>query len=109
MTKYTGFLVVHDERLLLLNRIAPIVPYTGAFMAVMKWDLRKCALYIFSGALAKAAVVVVLAWLSYDNLRADIAPWVALLAVVVVLALSIIASYIYRRRVGLRGESSRSQ
>ncbi|MCU0860126.1 MAG: hypothetical protein MUE55_06035 [Thermoplasmata archaeon] len=64
MTRYTDFLVVHDERLLLLNRIAPVVPYTGAFMAVNKWDLRKCAAYIFVGSVAKAAVVVTLAWLT---------------------------------------------
>ena len=109
MTKYTDFLVVHDERLLLLNRLAPVVPYTGAFMAVNKWDLRKCAVYIFIGSVAKAAVVVALAWLSYENLRAELAPWVAIIAVAVVLVVSIIASYIYKRRVGLRGETPRSQ
>lgn len=109
MKKYIDFLVLSDERLLLLNRVAPIVPYTGAFIAVCDWDLRKCAVYLITGAMAKSSVVVVLSWLSYDNLRQEIAPWVALGAVVVVLVTSVIASLIYRRRVGLRGEAQRSQ
>jgi len=108
MKKYTDFLVVHDERLLLLNRVAPVVPYTGAFIAIMGWDLRKCVLYLVTGAMIKSTVVVALAWLSYDNLRQDLAPWVALGAVAVVMAVSIIVSLIYRRRVGLRGDPERS-
>ncbi|MDH3365243.1 MAG: hypothetical protein OEM29_04495 [Thermoplasmata archaeon] len=109
MRRYTDFLIVSDERLLLLNRIAPLVPYTGAFMAVCNWNLRKCVLYLITGALMKSTAVILLAWLSYDNLRQDIAPWIALVAVIVVLLASVIASFIYRRRVGLGGGISRSQ
>lgn len=109
MRQYTQFLIVKDERLLLLNRVAPVVPYTGAFIAVCGWDVRKCALYLAVGALAKSSVVVVLSWLSYDNLRAEVAPWVALAAVATVIAASLIASLIYRRRLRLRGELPRSQ
>lgn len=109
MKQYTEFLIVKDERLLLLNRVAPIVPYTGAFIAVCDWDVRKCALYLLVGALAKSSVVVVLSWLSYDNLRAEVAPWIALGAVATVMAASVIASLIYRRRLRLRGELPRSQ
>ena len=99
MRKYTDFLIVSDERLLLLNRIAPLVPYTGAFMAVCKWDLKRCAVYLVTGAMAKAAVVVLLAWLSYDNLKEDLAPWIALVAVAVVLLASLVASVAYRRKM----------
>ena len=109
MKQYTDFLIVKDERLLLLNRLAPVVPYTGAFMAVCNWDIRKCALYLIVGALAKSSVVVFLSWLSYDNLRQDVAPWAALAAVAVVIVASIAASLIYKRRLRLRGELPRSQ
>lgn len=108
LKQYTDFLIVKDERLLLLNRVAPIVPYTGAFMAVCNWDIRKCALYLIVGAMAKSSVVVVLSWLSYDNLRAELAPWVALGAVAIVISASIIASLIYRRRLHERGDLPRS-
>lgn len=109
MRKYTDFLIVSDERLLLLNRVAPLVPYTGAFIAVCKWNLRKCAMYLIIGALAKSTVVIALAWLSYDTLRQDIAPWVAIIAVAVVLLVSIVASVIYKRKIGIGGGTPRSQ
>jgi hypothetical protein len=109
MRKYTDFLIVSDERLLLLNRVAPLVPYTGAFIAVHNWDLRKCVLYLIIGAMAKSTVVIALAAFSYDNLRQDVAPWVALIAVIVVLLVSLIASLIYRRRIGLGEGPARSQ
>jgi membrane protein DedA with SNARE-associated domain len=109
MNQYTNFLIVRDERLLLLNRVAPVVPYTGAFIAVSNWNLKKCALFLITGALAKSSVVVVLSWLSYDNIRQEAAPWVALGAVAVVILASIIASLIYKRRLRMRGELPRSQ
>ena len=109
MRKYTDFLIVSDERLLLLNRIAPLVPYTGAFMAVCNWNLRKCVMYLLVGALMKSTVVIALAWFSYDNLRQDVAPWIALIAVIVVLLASVVASFIYRKRVGIQGGAKRSQ
>ncbi len=109
MKKYTEFLIVSDERLLLLNRIAPVVPYTGAFMAVCNWNLRKCVLYLITGAMMKSTVVIALAWLSYDNLKQEVAPWIALIAVAAVLIASLIASFFYKRRVGLQGGTPRSQ
>ncbi len=109
MRKYTDFLIVSDERLLLLNRVAPLVPYTGAFIAVHDWNLKKCVVYLLVGALAKSTVVIALAAFSYDNLKQDVAPWVALIAVIVVLLASLIASLIYKRRIGLGEGPARSQ
>jgi len=85
------------------------VPYTGAFMAVCEWDIRKCAGYLLVGALAKFSAVVLLCWLSYDNIREELAPWVALGAVAVVLVLSITVSLVYKRRVHAKGGALRSQ
>jgi len=109
MRQYTNFLIIGDERLLLLNRIAPLIPYTGAFMAVCNWPPKKSAVYVFAGALAKFSVIVVLSWLSFDNLRRDMAPWVSLGFVILILAASLIASIIYKKRIVARGEPERSQ
>jgi membrane protein DedA with SNARE-associated domain len=109
MQRYLNFIIVHDERVLLLNRAAPILPYTGAFMAVSNWNLKKCALYLFIGAMAKSSLIVVIAWLSFDNLRAEVAPWVSLGLVLTVLLVSLIVSFIYKKRAGLRGVPERSQ
>jgi membrane protein YqaA with SNARE-associated domain len=109
MRQYTNFLIVKDERLLLLNRIAPVIPYTGAFIAACGWNLKRSAVYLFFGAIGKFSVIVVLSWLSFDNLREDIAPWVSIGFVAVMLAASLIISVIYRKRMGVGGEPSRSQ
>lgn len=109
MRQYTQFLVVKDERLLILNRFAPIVPYTGAFIAVCNWNLSKSVAYVFVSGLAKFAVIVVISWLSFDNLRQEIAPFVSLGVVAVLISASIASSLIYRRRARVRGELPRSQ
>ena len=109
MKQYTGFLIVKDERLLLLNRLAPIVPYTGAFIAVCNWNVKKSAIYILISGLIKFSAIVVISWLSFDNLREDVAPWVSLGVVAILLGASVIASVVYRRKAGLRGDVSRSQ
>ena len=109
MKQYTNFLLVKDEKLLLLNRLAPVVPYTGAFMAVCNWNLRKCFLYLSTSAIAKFSAIGLIAWASYDNLRQDIAPWVSIAVVLVLLTASIIASFIYRKKQHIGGEPARSQ
>jgi len=101
MNQYTQFLIVKDERLLLLNKAAPIVPYTGAFIAACDWDLRKSTAYIIVGSVAKFAFIVVLAWLSYDNLERELAPWVSMAIVAVILVASVVASLSYRRKHGV--------
>lgn len=106
MRQYTQFLVVKDERLLILNRFAPIIPYTGAFVAACNWNLRKSVVYLAVSGFAKSAVIVTISWLSFDNLRQDTAVYVSLGVVGTILAASIISSLIYKRRAKARGEIS---
>ena len=40
---------VSDERIILVNRVVPVVPLMGAFIATMKWDPRKSLFYVFIG------------------------------------------------------------
>ncbi len=108
MRQYTNFLLVHDERLLLLNRIAPILPYTGAFIAVCKWNLKKSAVFIFTSALLKFTIIVLISWASFESLKSEVAPWVSLGFVATFLTASIIASFAYRRRNITRRERERS-
>lgn len=56
--KYTNFLVLGDEKLLLLNRIAPMIPFAGAFIAISNWDPKKCAIYIVIGCVLKFGVIL---------------------------------------------------
>jgi len=109
MNQYTNFLLVHDERLLILNRIAPIIPYTGAFIAACNWNVRKSAVYILISALMKFTIIVLISWASFESLKEDIAPWVSLGFVAIFLVASIIVSFIYKKRNIPRREPERSQ
>lgn len=107
MKRYTNWLILKDERLLILNRFAPLIPYTGAFIAVCDWDVRKCAIYLFGSAIAKFSVYIVIFWLSFESLKEEVAPWVSLAIVAVVVTASIISSIVYKRRQE-GGEPARS-
>jgi len=109
MKQYTNFLIVKDEKLLLLNRLAPIVPYTGAFIAVCDWDLKKCATYIFGSALVKFSIIVLISWASFESVKEELAPYVSLAVIVILLVASIIASLVYRKRRIPKEGSPRSQ
>ncbi len=101
MHRWIDFLVLHDERIILLNRIAPVVPLVGAFIATCRWDYRKSLAYIVSGAAAKYVVLLALiagVGFVYDP---GTARWVSLGLVLVIVAVSILASVVYRRRAGL--------
>jgi len=109
MKQYTDFLIVKDEKLLLLNRLAPIVPYTGAFIAVCNWNVRKCAVYIFASALVKFSVIVLISWASFESVKEEIAPFVSLAVIIILLVSSIIASVVYKKRRLRKEEPVRSQ
>jgi membrane protein DedA with SNARE-associated domain len=109
MKQYTNFLIVKDEKLLLLNRLAPIVPYTGAFIAVCNWNVRKSALYIFASALAKFSIIVLISWASFESVKEEIAPFVSLAVVIILLVSSIIVSIVYKKRRLPKEEPVRSQ
>jgi uncharacterized membrane protein YeiB len=59
-------------------------------------------------ALAKFSVYTIIFWLSYGNLKAEVAPWISLGIVIIVITASLIASFIYKRRGKTRGEPARS-
>jgi len=102
MRKWTGFLLVHDERLILVNRVAPVVPMVGAFIAALNWSYPKSLAYIVIGAAAKyGALLVLVAYIqvTYDPAAAASITFVLALAVV---ATSAILSLAWRRRTAHR-------
>jgi len=101
MRRWVGFLLVRDERVILLNRIAPVLPMVGAFIATCHWDFRKSLAYIVTGAGAKYALLLLLSGavgLAYD---AATARWLTFGLVLGVVALSAVASLVVRRRAGV--------
>ncbi len=99
MRGWTGLMIVPDERIILVNRIAPVVPFVGAFIAVVGWSVRKSLAYIAIGSVAKYGILLVLVGylgVTYDPGTATLVTVVAVLGLVVV---SVAASQLYRRRV----------
>jgi len=98
MRRWTEFLGVPDERAILLNRIAPVVPFVGAFIATLRWNYRRSMAFVAVGGLAKYAVLLYLVFVigvAYDPRTARS---ITLVLVVVVVAFSIVGSWLFRRR-----------
>jgi membrane protein YqaA with SNARE-associated domain len=99
MRRWTQFLVVKDERIILVNRVAPVVPLVGMFIAVLGWDFRRSLLYVVVGAAAKYAVLLALLATILVAYPREIAEWITITAVLVVVAVSAVTSLLYRRRL----------
>lgn len=98
---YTKFLVMGDERLLLLNRIAPMIPFAGAFIAITKWDLKKSMFYIVLGCVLKYGIIMLLSNMFLDFFNSNQAQLFMIIMIVVVIAVSMIMSFVIKKRHGL--------
>ena len=99
MKRWTGFLLVQDERVILMNRAVPVIPMVGAFIATLGWNYRRSMAYIAIGGLAKYAILLYVVFaigLAYDVATAR---WITLALVVAVVGLSFLASWVRRRPI----------
>lgn len=98
MKKYVNFLLVKDEKIILVNRIAPVIPFVGAFIAVCKWSYKKSITYMVSGGLAKYSFLLILVGAFNVMWTRELATNVTIVMVIIMIAISTIASLIYRRK-----------
>jgi len=99
MQRWTSFLIVRDERVILMNRAVPVVPMVGAFIATLGWDYRRSMAYVAVGGFAKYALLLYIVFaigVAYDL---ETARWITLLLIVAVVAGSFIASFLRRRKI----------
>lgn len=102
--RYVDFLVVSDERIILVNRVAPMIPFLGAFIAIIDtWDRRKCALYIVLGCVAKYGIILLASGFFASYLGSDEAQTVTLVFIFAVIIISFIASIFKKKKEGLEG------
>ncbi len=99
MKKYSKMLIIKDERMLLVNRMAPVLPYTGAFIAVNNWSYRKAIVYIVGGAAVKFGFLLILSKTFYDLFERGVAERATFVLIIVIIAVSLIASHIEKRRL----------
>ncbi|QLH75454.1 MAG: hypothetical protein HPY73_08425 [Methanomassiliicoccales archaeon] len=97
--RYSGMLVVKNEKIILLNRIAPVLPFMGAFVAMCGWDLRRSVAYTIIGGMTKYGTVLALSALFYAYLSSGAATLVTMALVIGVIAVSLVLSYIKKKDV----------
>ncbi len=98
--KYQHFLIYPDERMILLNRIAPVLPFLGAFVALCDWNLRKSIRYTIIGGVVKYGAILALSGLFIAYMEHGMARLVTLVMVLTVVILSFVASMLRKRRMG---------
>ncbi len=97
--KYQDFLIVRDERIILVNRIAPVLPFLGAFVAILDWSYRKSVVYTLIGGILKYGLILLLSSWFFEFLSKGMAEQVTLAMVIGILAASFALSIIRRRRM----------
>lgn len=98
MKKYIDFLILSDEKIILLNRLAPVVPFVGAFMATCSWSYPKSISYIALGSVAKYGLLLCLAGFLGILYEPETATVFSLIAVLLTVILSALFSIYYRKR-----------
>jgi len=98
MKLWVSFLIVSDERLILVNRVVPVVPFMGAFIATMNWNVRKSLAYVAVGGAVKYALLMVFVGIAFQWFERGTARNVTLLLIVAVVAISMVQSHRARRK-----------
>ena len=97
--KYVGILLVSDERMLLVNRIAPLIPHSGAFIAMVDgWKLPRALFYISLGCVLKYGLILSMSSIFYAYFSSNMASIMMIVFVVVILAISLALSYVRQKR-----------
>lgn len=99
---YINFLIVSDERMILMNRVAPMIPFLGAFIALIKsWNPKICMFYIILGCVLKYGAIMLASNFFYSYLGSDQAQTMTLVFIFAVIIVSFIASCIKKKKAGL--------
>ena len=101
MNRYTKFLIVSSEKLAFVNWLAPVIPFTGAFIAVCDWKPRLAFMYSVLGGILKMSILVSIAIVFPLLLPADTGTVadLTIILVIVVLAVSLLVTYIRHRKI----------
>lgn len=100
--KYINFLVVSDERIFLVNRFAPMIPFSGAFISLVdRWSYKKCMGYIVLGCFIKYGLILILATFFYISFDPAVAQNLSIVLIVIVIIVSFIASFLKKKKAGV--------
>jgi hypothetical protein len=105
--KYIKFLVCSDERMLLVNRIAPMIPFAGAFISLIdSWKYSKAMFYVVLGCIVKYGIIMLMSNFFFKYFESGTAQTYTIIFVIIVIAVSIIAAFLRKKKEGLTNENS---
>lgn len=103
---YVDYLIVPNEKMVLVNRFAPMLPFTGAFAAIMSWDIRKVLAFNAAGCLIKYGFLAILGGSLYAILGENAGLATILVTIVVmVIGISLGIRRKNRRKAELESEA----
>ena len=101
--KYADFLIVSDEKMLLVNRVAPMLPFAGAFVSLIHtWTLKRALIYNFIGCYLKYGIILLFAEFFYSYFGSQEAQLYTIVFVIIVMIMSIIAAIVKKRKAGIQ-------
>ncbi|MDR0198885.1 MAG: hypothetical protein LBI08_03995 [Methanomassiliicoccaceae archaeon] len=105
--RYVKFLIVNDERMLLVNRAAPVIPFAGAFISLIDdWRLSKALFYVVLGCIIKYGLILLLSSFFFSYFSSGDAQTYTIILIVAVIAVSIAAAFMKKKKEGLANENS---
>jgi len=105
--KYVKFLVVSDERMLLINRAAPMIPFAGAFISLIdEWKYPRSMFYIVIGCIIKYGFILLMSSFFFSFFADGDAQTYTLLFIIAFIAISIAAAFLKKKKEGISNENS---
>ena len=105
--RYVKFLVCSDERMLLVNRVAPMIPFAGAFISLIDgWKLSRSLFYVVLGCLLKYGIIMLMSNFFFEYFSSGDAQLYTIILIIVVIAVSMAAAFLKKKKGGLASENS---
>lgn len=101
-SKYINFLMISDERIFLVNRFAPTIPFAGAFISIIdKWQFRKSMFYIIIGCYLKYGIILLFSSFFYLFFSGDMAQTFTIVMIFTVIIVSFALSFYKKKKSGV--------
>ena len=100
--KYSKFLILNDERMILVNRVAPVMPFTGAIISLIEsWEIKRAWFYLILGYVLKYGAILLFANFFFAFFSGPQAEVLSRVMIIIVMAVSLFMAYRKKKREGL--------
>ncbi|MDG6220377.1 MAG: hypothetical protein QCI38_02885 [Candidatus Thermoplasmatota archaeon] len=97
-TRYLDMMFVSDERVILMDRIVPAVPFVGVFISFCNWNVKKAIAYNVLGCLVKYSILLIFAGTLAEAYTSGFAGDMTMFLVLIIVGLSIAVNYSWDKK-----------